>query len=122
MLFRSVTPGYAGNAMERERERKMDFDKASSAESNLGPNTPGYQPTKPAKAKKFSRAQKEIVDRFEAVLGIEWENDRSKWLGRIAQTVGKAERVIADVENAAKEGRINVTRAGYAEDTWKRFA
>ena len=35
---------------------------------------------------------------------------------------GKCERVIAEVESAAKEGRIRTTPAQYSEQIWKEFA
>jgi len=35
---------------------------------------------------------------------------------------GKCERVIAEVESAAREGRIKTTPARYAEQIWKEFA
>jgi hypothetical protein len=74
------------------------------------------------KASKLSHRQKELADRIEAALGIEWVNDAGKWIGRIKTATGKCERVIADVESAAKENRIRTTPAAFAEDTWKRFA
>jgi hypothetical protein len=108
----------------------MDFDKASRAVSNPGSTPPVHQPTK---AKKLSKAKKEIADRFETALGNEWVNDAGKWVQRI-KGVGamteeakeamrdKCERVVAEVENAIREGRIDTTPARFAEDTWKHFA
>jgi hypothetical protein len=49
-------------------------------------------------------------------------NDAGRWIGRIKNEFSKAERVIAEVENAEKENRIDTTPAQFAEDTWKRFA
>lgn len=104
---RGVTPGNAGNAMQREMEmQKKNTDKASV----------------PTKTSKLSARQKELADRFEAALGAQWVNDAGKWIGRIKTESNKAERVIAEVENAAKEKRIDTTPAQFAEDTWKRFA
>jgi hypothetical protein len=74
------------------------------------------------KASKLSASQKELADRFEAALGDEWTNDAGKWIGRIKTSPGKSQRVIAEVESAAKEKRIKATPAAFAEDTWKRFA
>ena len=71
--------------------------------------------------KKFSQRQTEITARFDKALGKEWENDRQKWMGRIANEPDKSERVVAEVENAIKESRIKTTSAQYAEQTWKEF-
>lgn len=74
------------------------------------------------KASKLSPRQKELADRAEAALGVQWVNDAGKWIGRIKNEPGKCERVIAEVERAAKESDIKTTPAAFAEDTWKRFA
>lgn len=73
------------------------------------------------KASKLSAWHKEIADRFESALGNEWVNDAGKWINRIKEKPLKCDRVIADVENAVKEGTVQTTPARYAEDTWKRF-
>ena len=77
------------------------------------------QPTKPSK---LSAREKELADRIEAALGVQWTNDAGKWIGRVKAAPGKCERVIAEVESAARESRIKTTAAPFAEDTWKRFA
>jgi hypothetical protein len=74
------------------------------------------------KASKLSNRQKELADHIEAALGVEWANDAGKWIGRIKTAPGKCERVIAEVESAAREGRIKTTPARYAEQIWKEFA
>jgi len=74
------------------------------------------------KARKLSVLQKELADRIEAALGVEWTNDAGKWIRRIKTAPDKSERVIAEVESAVKESRIRTTPAPFAEDTWKRFA
>ena len=74
------------------------------------------------KASKLSTRQKELADRIEAALGVEWTNDAGKWIGRIKTAPGKCERVIAEIESAAKEKRIRTTPARYAEQIWKEFA
>lgn len=51
-----------------------------------------------------------------------WENDRDKWLGRIKHETDKAERVLADLEEAIKLGTIKKDAASYAEHRWKEFA
>ncbi len=74
------------------------------------------------KASKLSASQKELADRIEAALGDEWTNDAGKWVKRIKAFPRKCERVIAEVESAAKESRIKTTPARYAEQIWKEFA
>jgi hypothetical protein len=73
------------------------------------------------KASKLSVSQKELADRIEAALVDEWVNDAGKWINRIKTFPSKCERVIAEVESAAKENRIKTTAARYAEQTWKEF-
>jgi hypothetical protein len=114
-----VTPGNAGNAMQKQKQKQRDFDKASGPMPEPGSNPPAHTPTKP---KKLSKAEKGIADRFEAALAGQWVNDAGKWIGRIKGNDDKCERVIAEVENGMKEGRIGTTPAQFAEDTWKRFA
>jgi len=102
-----VTPGNASNAMQREMQmQKNNTDKASA----------------PTKASKLSARQKEYADRFETALGNQWTNDAGKWIKRIKSAPGKCERVIAEVESAAIEKRINATPAQFAEQIWKEFA
>jgi hypothetical protein len=81
-------------------------------------------PASPAKPSSFKclPSQKLLIDRIDHCLGVEWENDRQKWMKRIIKSQSKSERVIAELENAIKEGRVTTTPAAYAEDTWKRFA
>ena len=76
----------------------------------------------PTKPNKLSSGQKELADRMESALGVQWINDAGKWISRIKTAPGKSARVIAEVESAAKESRIRTTPAAFAEDTWKRFA
>lgn len=78
--------------------------------------------TNPTKPNKLSPWQKELADRIESALGAQWVNDAGKWIGRIKSNPRKCERVVAEVELAAKESRIKTTPAQFAEDTWKRFA
>lgn len=104
---RTVTPGNASNAMQRQRQTdRENTDKACG-------------PTKP---RKLSVRQKELADRIEAALGNQWVNDAGKWIGYIRSNPEKSERVIAEVESALKESRIETTPAQYAEDTWQRFS
>ena len=83
---------------------------------------PPPDPTKPTKPNKLSNPQRDLADRIEAALGDQWINDAGKWISRIKTRFGKTDRVIAEVENARKEGRIATTPAQFAEDTWGRFA
>jgi hypothetical protein len=76
----------------------------------------------PTKANKLSAAQKELADRIEAAMAVQWTNDAGKWINRIKTAPGKSERVIAEVENAIKEDRIKKGPAQYAEHIWKEFA
>jgi hypothetical protein len=73
-------------------------------------------------ASKLLSGQKELADRIETVLGVQWTNDAGKWVNRIKIAPGKSERVIAEVESAQKEGRIKTTPAQYAENIWKEFS
>lgn len=66
--------------------------------------------------------QKELATRFEGTLNGQWINDAGKWILRIRGAAGKCQRVIAEVENAKKEGRIKTTPAQYAEQIWKEFS
>ena len=101
---RTVTPRNASNAMQRQRQKHND--KASA----------------PTKTSKLSARQKEFADRFETALGNQWTNDAGKWIKRIKSAPGKCERVIAEVESAAKEKRIKTTPAQYGQQIWKEFA
>jgi hypothetical protein len=74
------------------------------------------------KARKLSPMQKGLADRMEAVLETQWVNDAGKWINRIKEELGKSEHVIAEVENAVREGRIETTPAQYAEYIWEKFA
>jgi hypothetical protein len=73
------------------------------------------------KASKLNTRQKELADRFEAALQVEWTNDAGKWINRIKTDPGKCESVIGETESAAREGRIKTTPARFAEDFWKRL-
>jgi hypothetical protein len=73
------------------------------------------------KASKLSKAQRELARRIEEALGDEWVNDAGKWINRVKAHPSKTERVIAEVELAAREHRIKTTPARYAEQIWKEF-
>ena len=75
------------------------------------------------KANRAAVALAEVMERCQGVLGLDEMKARHKhWLQRAESNLGKLERVVADTEAAAKEGRIKTTPARYAEDAWKRFA
>lgn len=65
--------------------------------------------------------QLEVAVRFEKALGPQWANDSLKWYGAIKRDVGLSERVVAEVESAAKEGRIKTSPAQFAEYTFQDF-
>ncbi len=69
----------------------------------------------------LSQFQKSVASRFETCLAGQWVNDAGKWIIRIRGTAAVCERLIAEVENAAKEGRIQTTPAQYSEFLWKQF-
>jgi len=71
--------------------------------------------------KKLPQGLSEIALRFEKALNSQWINDAGKWVNRIKAESGKCERVIAEVENAAIERRIQTSPAQYAEQIWKEF-
>lgn len=115
---RNVTPGNAGNAMQREMQtQKENHNKVSKPYQEKGS---GEKP-KSAAAIPLSPLGQELASRFETALGDKWPNDAGKWINRIKSAPGKCERVIAEVENAAKEKRIHTTPAQYAEEIWKEF-
>jgi hypothetical protein len=71
---------------------------------------------------KLTSGQQEVATRFEDALGDQWVNDSGKWVNRVKADLHKAERVVAEVVSALKEGRIKTTPAQYAEQIWKEFA
>ncbi len=71
------------------------------------------------KASKLSSRQKELADRFEAVLGNQWANDAGKWINRIKTDAKDCESVIGEVESAVREHRNVKTPAQFAEYFWK---
>lgn len=99
----------------RQRTKKQSLP---SSEQNEKKGLKTYS----TKASKLNARQKELADRIEAALGNQWTNDAGKWIGRIKSAPGKCERVIAEVESAVRESRIQTTHAQYAEQIWKEFA
>lgn len=89
--------------------------------NSLSPS-PSPLPTKLTKGKALTGESKEVAERFEKVLGDQWVNDAGKWVNRIKSDLNKSRRVVAEVEQAIKEQRIETTPAQYAEQMWKEFA
>lgn len=58
---------------------------------------------------------------MEEALGEQWVNDAGKWIRRIKSNLEKTHRVICEVRDAKREGRIKTTPAQYAEQIWKEF-
>lgn len=110
----------------RARASDLSLKSESKSESKLKSSFVGLKAdaTKRQSDKALSRldeSQKIIAVRFEETLGKQWVNDSGKWVNRIKADLGKAERVIAEVESAVKESRIKTTPAQYAEQIWKEF-
>ena len=82
---------------------------------------PPTQFSPPPTKKPLTGRQRAIANRFEEALGGQWRNDAGKWVLRSKNRTDKAERVVAEVENAIKEQRITTTAGQFVEDTWKRF-
>ena len=121
---RRTTDGRPTTNKKDKKERKLDRQSARAREVvntvNKSNNPP--EPTKRQKSTKLSKSQKECADRFEAALGKEWVNDAGKWVNRIKANPSKCVRIVAEVESAKKENRINTTPARYAHHLWKEFA
>lgn len=105
---------------------KLEGDEKKLASLSLKPipipSPPTKKTLKPKKISKLTASQKELADRFEFALDGEWINDSGKWINRIKDDPDKCRRVVAEVENAIREGRIRSVPAAYAEDQWKQFA
>jgi uncharacterized protein YdaU (DUF1376 family) len=89
-------------------------------------NSPSPSPSPSTKlttkgGKALTGGIKELADRIEKALGLQWVNDAGKWINRIKYETDKARRVVAEVESAIKEKRIEETVAQYAEQQWKDF-
>ena len=106
---------------QTDRARAADRQPTTNLELKSGEqeSTKAYSTTK--SAKKLSFQQWGIARRIEAALGPEWVNDAGKWINRVKSHRAKCERVIAEVELASRESRINTTPARYAEQIWKEF-
>lgn len=112
---RTVTPGNAGNVMQREMQTQTEMhDKGykPSLEKECE-----EKPKSPVKIRLTTRG-KELAGRFEAALGNEWVNDAGKWVNRIKTAPADCESVIGEVESAARERRIDTTPARFAEYFW----
>lgn len=89
--------------------------------NTLSPSPSSFDKAYSTKAKQLSDSQREFAERIEAALGEQWGNDAGKWINRIKSEPRKSARVIAELESAIKESRINTTPAQYAEQIWKEF-
>ena len=88
---------------------------------NLEHKTNGLRPV--AFNGKLTPEQTEVANRLQLMLGEQWNDANGrKWLKRCKDERHKAERVVAEVEQASRETRINTTPAQYAEQIWKEFA
>ena len=84
-------------------------------------NTNGLRPV--AFNGKLTPEQTEVANRLQLMLGEQWNDANGrKWLKRCRDERLKAERVVAEVEQASRETRINTTPAQYAEQIWREFA
>ena len=84
-------------------------------------NTNGLRPV--AFNGKLTPEQTEVANRLQLMLGEQWNDANGrKWLKRCRDERLKAERVVAEVEQASREARINTTPAQFAEQIWKEFA
>lgn len=113
--------GLAKSVANPLAKRCLSYSSSFSSSSSV-PNTPTkLVKRKKMKSKPLNRPQIELIQRFEACLDGKWTNDAGKWIDRVKEHFGLCERVIAEVENAATEKRINTSAAQYAEYTWKDF-
>ena len=108
------------NAIEEKRRDEK-------AIKRLG-DYPGRPPPKricndPEQAERKLATESELMDRARRVLGIPAMNQDGGLIRTlIRQNSDRAERVLADLENAISEGRDIRTRFGYFIDAWKRFS
>jgi len=116
-LFKINPPKGDGQATGR----RQPADGQPTTNLNLKPVKQEIYKALSTKASKLSQLQKELANSIETALGDQWVNDAGKWIGRIKENAKKAERVISELLNAIKEGRIKTTPAQYAEQTWKDF-
>ena len=70
---------------------------------------------------RFTKRQTELTARFDKALGIQWENDRQKWMGRIKRNPDLSERVLCDLEQAIKDDDVKKGPAEYAQHRWEDF-
>ena len=125
----SVTPT---QEQEQEQEQRGDHQvikPLKEKKGGVGGNQRDAGPVQSGKRKAesggqrttFSQQQQALAATLDAELGAQWAGDREKWLARIRDDYGKAWRVVAELQSAVREHRINTTPAQYAEDTWQRF-
>jgi hypothetical protein len=66
-------------------------------------------------------ARLELLCGFEKALGSGWPNDKRKWTKRVEVDQGKCQRVLDQVNDAARLGEIDTDAARYAESQWQLF-
>ncbi|MDE2098704.1 MAG: hypothetical protein KGL39_15730 [Patescibacteria group bacterium] len=110
-----------GDVTPYARARASDLRLKSESESEVKPTKLKSDKGAEKALAKLTLDQREVADLLETLLGDQWVNDSGKWVNRIKADLGKAERVAAEVRNAAAEGRIKTTPAQYAEQIWKEF-
>lgn len=110
-------------ARKQRNDGRNDNVTSNVTSTYLQSQSPSYKAYKgkATKPTKLSKSNGEVSGRFEAALDSEWVNDAGKWVNRIKSKPSKCIRVIAEVENATKEGRVKTTPAAYAEHIWKEF-
>lgn len=118
--FEPLSEGHPvpGLAPDHGDARKANGEKGDQALSDSWAIKAGEA----TKAKKLPPRVREAVERFENALAAQWLNDAGKWVNRCKEECGKAERAVAEVESAIREGRVRTTPAQYAEQIWKEFA
>ena len=121
-LFEVMTTTGDGQNADNRRTGDGQYDRQATTNLELKSKERKNDKAYSTKANKLSRPQRDTASRIEAALGDEWVNDAGKWINRIKSNLVKCERVIAEVESAAREERIRKSPARYAEQIWKEFA
>lgn len=116
--------GYSGLTQTKPKKSSSSSSSFASSSASTKITTKLPESDKSGVVKKggkFTLEQLDLTERFHAALNGQWENDRQKWMGRIAREEGRVDRVLREVESAIKESRIKTTPARYAEQIWKEF-
>jgi uncharacterized protein YdaU (DUF1376 family) len=119
---KGLASGIARASLSREprlNSGSTTVQPSGQPQGNSPSPSPSTKLTKGGKA--LTGENKELADRLEKAVGLQWVNDAGKWINRIKSEPSKARRVVAEVESAIVEKRIKTTPAQYAEDCWKKF-